>query len=66
MFMAISGPPISPDVPDDQRASNSLIKRIKKLRWMGMHDEERRVQTTLAERDAQPADSVIAGPRETD
>jgi hypothetical protein len=64
--MELFGPPISPDVPEEQRASNALIKLIKKLRWMGMNDEEQRVQKTLAERDVQPADSVVAGPRETD
>jgi len=60
------GPPISPDVSDDQRASNALIKLIRKLRWMGMDDEVERVQTTLAARDVRPADSVIAGPIDTD
>jgi hypothetical protein len=64
--MELFGPPVSPDVSDDQRASNALIKRIKKLRWIGMHDEAEQVQTKLAEFDAQPADSVVAGPRETD
>ena len=64
--MELSGPTVSPDVSDDQRTSNALIKLIKKLRWMGMNDEEERVQTTLAERDVPPADSVITGPRETD
>ena len=41
--MEIFGPPISPDVSDDQRASNALIKLIQKLRWMGMDDEVARV-----------------------
>jgi len=64
--MEMFGPPISPDVSDDQRASNALIKLIRKLRWMGMDDEVERVQTTLAARDVRPADSVIAGPIDTD
>jgi hypothetical protein len=64
--MELFGPPISPDVSDDQRASNTLIKLIQKLRWIGMDDEAKRVQTTLAARDMQPADSVIAGPCDTD
>ena len=64
--MEILGPSISPDVPNDQRASNALIKLIKKLRWTGMHDEEERVQKTLAERDVHPVDSVVTEPRDTD
>jgi hypothetical protein len=64
--MEIFGPPISPDVSDDQRASNALIKLIQKLRWMGMDDEVERVQMTLAECDVRPADSVIAEPGDTD
>ena len=64
--MEMFGPPISPDVSDDERASNALIKLIRKLRWMGMDDEVERVQTTLAARDVRPADSVIAGPVDTD
>jgi hypothetical protein len=33
-----------PDVSAEQRASNELIKRIRKLRWMGMREEAERVQ----------------------
>lgn len=58
--MEIFGLPNSPDVSDDQRASNALIKLIQKLRWMGMDDEVARVQMTLAARDVRPAESVIA------
>jgi hypothetical protein len=64
--MEIFGPPISPDVSDDQRASNALIKLIQKLRWVGMDDEVERVQMTLAARDMRRTDSVIAGPGDTD
>ena len=64
--MEIFGPPNSPDVSDDQRASNALIKLIQKLRWMGMDDEVARVQMTLAARDVRPAESVIACPSDTD
>ena len=64
--MEIFGPPISPDVSDDQRASNALVKLIQKLRWVGMDDEVARVQMTLAARDMRHADSVIAGPGDTD
>ena len=53
-----------PDVSADQRASNELIKRIRKLRWMGMEGEAERLQIKLA--GGSPKDSVIAEPRETD
>jgi hypothetical protein len=64
--MEMFGPPISPDISDDQRASNALIKLIQKLRWMRMDDEVAGVQMTLAMRDVRPAESVIAGPSDTD
>jgi hypothetical protein len=63
--MELFGPPISP-LSDDQRVSDTRIKMIKKLRWMGMNDEAERLQTEVAERDLQPADSVVAGPPDTD
>ena len=49
-----------------QRASNELIKRIRKLRWMGMRDEAETVQMQLALRHTRPADSVLATPPDTD
>ena len=53
-----------PDVSADQRASNEMIKLIRKLRWMGMEVEAQRLQVTL---DGVPqVDSVVAEPRETD
>jgi hypothetical protein len=58
--------PMPPDVSSDQRASNAHLKLIKKLRWMGMNDEEARVQKMLAACDVRPADSVIAGQGNTD
>jgi hypothetical protein len=32
-----------PDVTREQRAAAELIKRIRKLRWMGLENEARRV-----------------------
>jgi hypothetical protein len=55
-----------PDVLAEQRASNKLVKLIRKLRWMGMEEEAERVQMELAQRGVPPADSVVAVPRETD
>jgi hypothetical protein len=53
-----------PDVSAEQRASNEMIKLIRKLRWMGMEREAQRLQVAL--NGSAYADSVIAEPRETD
>ena len=53
-----------PDVSAEQRASNEMIKLIRKLRWMGMEGEARRLQISLD--GVRQADSVVAEPRETD
>jgi hypothetical protein len=45
--------------------SNDLVKRIRKLRWMGLEDEAERLQRELTKRCA-GSDCVIATPRETD
>jgi hypothetical protein len=53
-----------PDVSADQRASNEMIKLIRKLRWMGMEGEAEQLRSALI---GMPrADSVVAEPRETD
>jgi hypothetical protein len=44
--------------------TNDLVKRIRKLRWMGMEEEAKQLQAELTRRSA--GDSVIATPRETD
>lgn len=48
-----------------QRGSNELVKLIRKLRWIGMDDEARRLQSELMRRHA-AADSVVAMSGETD
>jgi len=53
-----------PDVSPDQRASNDIIKLIRKLRWMGMEGEAERLRSALA--GIPRLDSVVAEPRETD
>jgi hypothetical protein len=45
--------------------ADDLVKRIRKLRWMGMEHEAEELQAELTRRCA-AADSVIATPRETD
>ena len=54
-----------PDGPARQQA-NELIGLIRKLRWMGMEEEAKRVEAELEQCGARPADSVLAASRETD
>jgi hypothetical protein len=49
-----------------QRASNELVKVIRKLRWLGMEEEARKVENQLIQRDVPAADSVAAASRVTD
>ena len=55
-----------PDGLGEQRASNELVKLIRKLRWMGLEREAEKVENQLILRKVQAADSVIAASRETD
>ena len=54
------------DTSARQRASNELVKLIRKLRWMGMEEEAQGLQNELEQRHATPADSVLATTPETD
>ncbi len=54
-----------PDDSAEQRASNELVKLIRKLRWMGLQEEAEKVQNELTLRRG-AADSVVATPHETD
>ena len=47
-------------------ATNDLVKRIRKLRWMGMEEEAEGLQNELEQRHATAADSVLATTPETD
>lgn len=53
------------DAAEDESRANDLVKRIRKLRWMGLEDEAERLQQELTRR-CTDSDSVIATPRETD
>jgi hypothetical protein len=53
-----------PDVSIEQRRSSELVKRIRKLRWMGLEGEAERVETVLTS--ISPTDWVLAAPHETD
>ena len=50
----------------EQRASNVLVKLIRKLRWMGMEEEAETLEDELSLRRVAAADSVIAASRQTD
>ncbi len=50
----------------EQRASNELVKLIRKLRWMGMEEEAKKVENQLTLSNVPAADSVVARSRETD
>jgi hypothetical protein len=56
----------SPDSSPAQRASNELVKLIRKLRWMGMEEEAKKMEEQLTHCDVRAEDSVVAASRETD
>jgi hypothetical protein len=55
-----------PDGLAEQRASNELVKLIRKLRWMGLEAEAEKAENQLILRDVRAADSVVAAARDTD
>ena len=59
------GQPKRDDAAEGESRANDLVKRIRKLRWMGMEEEAERLQRELTRR-CVDTDSVIATPRETD
>jgi hypothetical protein len=54
------------DTSARQRASNELVKLIRKLRWLGMEEEAQGLQKELERRRATAADSVLATAAEMD
>ena len=52
-----------PDVSAEQRASSDRIKLIRKLRWIGMESEARRLQSAPP---VVPLDSPLAKLHEAD
>jgi hypothetical protein len=55
---------IAPEVPPAPRAATELIKRIRKLRWIGMDEEADLLQLQLESCGAAPV--VVAAPKDTD
>jgi hypothetical protein len=64
MPMTLKQPKHDDTIEGESRA-NDLVKRIRKLRWMGLEEEAERLQQELTRRCVE-SDSVIATPRETD
>lgn len=54
------------DLMTEQSSSDEMVKRIRKLRWMGLREEAKRAELELARRRCKPAETVIAGPNDTD
>jgi hypothetical protein len=48
----------------DQETVDQIIKRVRKLRWMGLEDEARRVLETLPQQKSK--DVIVPEPSETD
>jgi hypothetical protein len=56
-----------PDVLAPERASDELVKRIRKLRWIGMDDEAEQLIILLRRFPApKSAETVLTGPSDTD
>ena len=54
----------APALSADEQVACDLVKRIRKLRWMGMQQEAEQLQMAL--RRVPHADCVIVVPRDTD
>jgi hypothetical protein len=52
------------ETSSDRETASQLAKRIRKLRWMGMEDEAKRLQAALDR--LEHAECVLATPRDTD
>jgi hypothetical protein len=50
----------------EQRASNHLVRLVRKLRWNNMDDEAEQVSAQLTKCRFPPTETVIAGPWATD
>jgi hypothetical protein len=53
------------DAAENESRANDLVRRIRKLRWMGLEEEAERLQRELT-RCCADSDCVIAMPGETD
>ena len=53
-----------PDLSAEERDLHDLVKRILKLRWIGMDVEAEQIQVAL--RGVEPKVTLLAEPRDTD
>ena len=53
-----------PELSPDQRTERELVKRIRKLRWLGKEEEARQLQAKLS--NMPPGESVLLLPMSTD
>jgi hypothetical protein len=53
-----------PEFLSEEQTPSQLVKRIRKLRWMGMEDEAKRLQAALGR--IEHEECVLAAPRDTD
>jgi hypothetical protein len=56
----------APDVSREQRTSNELVKLIRKLRWMGLEEQAKDLQTQLAALKDANTDNALSEPQDTD
>jgi hypothetical protein len=56
----------APDASAVHKASNELVKLIRKLRWIGLDEKAQGLESELARRRTTAADSVLATTAETD
>ncbi len=52
------------DVSTEEELSNELVKRIRKLRWIGMEEEAEQLQMML--RKGHQAEILLSSPCDTD
>jgi hypothetical protein len=50
-----------PEVSAEEHASNALLQRIRKMRWIGMKSEAERLETVIAELNPRKACWPVAG-----
>lgn len=53
-----------PDVSGQERLASELLKKIRKLRWIGLYDEARRLEGDLCRLES--AHVILAEPADTD
>ena len=53
-----------PEVSRQERRASDLLKKIRKLNWIGLYDEARRLETDLCRLNSGVV--LLAGPAETD